>query len=157
MPTQQTAPWRRSKLYSMPRHPLGKRKICGQWPLAFRVAVFQSLVLARLPGNSRVLDLGCGTGAIVSALSACGFRMTACDIAEETIEGWQRNLRTFERRMAGSDVRLEASSVFPGVSTQSLRQSLLEYLPNVEAVLAECRRTLASGGIQSRRYRTCER
>ena len=59
-------------------------------PLAFRIAAFRRLLLARLPVNSKVLDLGCGTGTIASALSADGFRVTACDIAEEMVEAGKR-------------------------------------------------------------------
>jgi ubiquinone/menaquinone biosynthesis C-methylase UbiE len=127
--------------------PTWNAKYVANGPLAFRVAAFQRLVLARLPGNSRILDLGCGTGAIASALSACSFRVTACDIAEDMIE-------------AGKEIYGHAGiewCVLPpdwkdlpfasGSFDVIIASSVLEYLSNVEAVLAECQRTLAGGGI----------
>jgi 2-polyprenyl-3-methyl-5-hydroxy-6-metoxy-1,4-benzoquinol methylase len=127
--------------------PTWNAKYVNNGPLAFRVAVFQKIVLARLPGNSRVLDLGCGTGAIASALSACGFRVTACDIAEEMIEAGKEiyGRARIEWRLLPPDWKELpfASGSFDVI----IASSVLEYLPNVEAVLAECERTLGSGGI----------
>jgi ubiquinone/menaquinone biosynthesis C-methylase UbiE len=115
-------------------------------PLAFRIAAFRKILVARLPLNSRVLDLGCGTGAIASALSADGFRVTACDIAEEMVEAGKRI-------HAGSSVEW---CVLPadwkklpfesGRFDAIIASSVLEYLPDVEAVLAECHRTLGARG-----------
>lgn len=127
--------------------PTWNEKYVANGPLASRVAAFQKLVIERLPSNSRVLDLGCGSGAIASALSACGFRVTACDIAEEMIE-------------AGKEIygrgRIEWCVLPPdwkelpfatGSFDVIIASSVLEYLPNVEVVLAACARTLGSGGI----------
>src|SRR4051812_31870235 len=60
--------------------PTWNAKYKSDGPLAFRVAAFERFLLAQLPINSKVLDFGCGTGPIASALSASGFRVTACDI-----------------------------------------------------------------------------
>jgi 2-polyprenyl-3-methyl-5-hydroxy-6-metoxy-1,4-benzoquinol methylase len=115
-------------------------------PLAFRIAAFRRILLTRFPVNSRVLDLGCGTGAIASALSADGFRVTACDIAEEMVEAGKRI-------HAGSSVEW---CVLPpdwkklpfesGRFDAIIASSVLEYLPDVDGVLAECRRTLRARG-----------
>jgi SAM-dependent methyltransferase len=116
-------------------------------PLAFRVAAFQKLLAARLPVNSKVLDLGCGTGAIASALSAYGFRVTACDIAEEMIEAGKKiyarsSIEWFVLPPGWRHLPFDPCS-FDAI----IASSVLEYLPNVEAVLAECQRTLADRGI----------
>jgi ubiquinone/menaquinone biosynthesis C-methylase UbiE len=126
--------------------PTWNAKYRSDGPLAFRIAAFRKLLLARLPVNSRVLDLGCGTGAIASVLSAEGFQVTACDIAEEMVE-------TGKRIHAASSVEW---CVLPadwknlpfesGRFDAIIASSVLEYLPDVEAVLAECRRTLGARG-----------
>src|SRR4051812_32324251 len=55
-------------------------------PLAERAVMFEDLVQMLLAPGARILDLGCGTGAISSRLVALGFHVTACDIAKEMIE-----------------------------------------------------------------------
>jgi ubiquinone/menaquinone biosynthesis C-methylase UbiE len=116
-------------------------------PLAFRVAAFQGLLLAQLPINSKVLDLGCGTGTIASALSASGFRVTACDIAEEMIEAGKRiyGQSSVEWCVLPPDWK---QLPFDACSFDAIiASSVLEYVPNLDAVLAECQRTLKSNGI----------
>src|ERR1700716_2773643 len=107
-------------------------------PLAFRIAGFRRLLLARLPTNSKVLDLGCGTGAIASALSASGFRVTACDIAEEMVEAGKRihGPSNVEWRLLPLDWK---QIPFDTCSFDAIvASSVLEYLPNLDAVLVEC-------------------
>ena len=65
--------------------------------LAFRAVVFDSLIRRQLSTDARVLDLGCGTAAIASVLSESGFRVTACDIAEEMIEAGQKEIEQMAR------------------------------------------------------------
>jgi 2-polyprenyl-3-methyl-5-hydroxy-6-metoxy-1,4-benzoquinol methylase len=116
-------------------------------PLTFRVAAFQGLLLARLPINSRVLDLGCGTGTIASALSAGGFRVTACDIADEMIEAGKRihGESGVEWCVLPSDWK---QLPFDTCSFDAIiASSVLEYVPNLDAVLAECQRTLKNSGL----------
>jgi 2-polyprenyl-3-methyl-5-hydroxy-6-metoxy-1,4-benzoquinol methylase len=127
--------------------PTWNAKYVSNGPLTFRVAAFQRLLLERLPVNSRVLDLGCGTGAIASALSASGFRVTACDIAEEMIEAG----KAFYGRAGIEWCVLPANwknlPFDPCSFDAIIASSVLEYLPDVATVLAECQRTLAGGGI----------
>src|SRR5690242_4856017 len=66
--------------------PTWNAKYRADGPLAFRIAAFQNILLGQLPIKSEVLDLGCGTGTIASALSTNGFQVTACDIAEQMIK-----------------------------------------------------------------------
>jgi ubiquinone/menaquinone biosynthesis C-methylase UbiE len=115
--------------------------------LAFRVAAFERLLAQRLFPNAKVLDLGCGTAAIASALSTCGFRVTACDIAEEMIEAGKRIygeygiewcLLPFDWKQLPFN-----ASTFDGI----VASSVLEYLPDVSGVLTECQRVLKPGGI----------
>jgi ubiquinone/menaquinone biosynthesis C-methylase UbiE len=45
---------------------------------------------ASVPKGGRILEAGCGTGTIVYALNACGWRCTGVDFAQHTIEALQR-------------------------------------------------------------------
>src|SRR5262245_29408014 len=58
--------------------------------LTCRVDAFERLLAGRIVPDAKVLDLGCGTAAIASVLSARGFRVTACDVAEEMIQTGKR-------------------------------------------------------------------
>jgi ubiquinone/menaquinone biosynthesis C-methylase UbiE len=116
-------------------------------PLAFRVAAFEGLLSRRLFPNAEVLDLGCGTAAIASALAAHGFRVTACDIAEEMIQAGKRIYKesAIEWCLLSPDWKQLPfdSCTFNGI----VASSVLEYLPDVNGVLIECQRILKSDGI----------
>jgi ubiquinone/menaquinone biosynthesis C-methylase UbiE len=115
--------------------------------LAFRVAAFESLLAQRLFANAKVLDLGCGTAAIASVLSGCGFQVTACDIAEEMIKAGKRIYGEYgiEWCLLPSDWKQLPfnASTFDGI----VASSVLEYLPDLNGVLIECQRVLKPGGI----------
>jgi len=115
--------------------------------LAFRVAAFERLLAGRLLPNAKVLDLGCGTAAIASVVSAGGFRVTACDIAEEMIEAGKRIYGESAIEWCllppnWKELPFDAST-FDAI----IASSVLEYLPDVNGVLIECQRVLKSGGI----------
>jgi ubiquinone/menaquinone biosynthesis C-methylase UbiE len=123
------------------------QKYDSRGPLAFRVAAFEDLLSRRLPPNAKVLDLGCGTAAIASVLSARGFRVTACDIAEEMIEAGKRIYKesAIEWCLLPPDWKQLPfdSCTFDGL----VASSILEYLPDLNGVLIECQRVLKSDGI----------
>jgi ubiquinone/menaquinone biosynthesis C-methylase UbiE len=117
-------------------------------PLAFRVAAFRRLLSARLvPANSRVLDLGCGTASIAAALSATGFQVTACDVADEMIAAGKQAYQEYpiEWHLLDADWRRLPfeRQTFDGI----VASSVFEYLPDVSSVLVECQRILRPAGI----------
>jgi ubiquinone/menaquinone biosynthesis C-methylase UbiE len=115
--------------------------------LDFRVASFERLLAERLPPHSTILDLGCGTAAVASALSARGLQVTACDIAEEMIDAGKRIYResAIEWCLLPSHwTRLPFDdSTFDAI----VASSVLEYVLDVNAVLIECHRILKPAGI----------
>jgi 2-polyprenyl-3-methyl-5-hydroxy-6-metoxy-1,4-benzoquinol methylase len=114
--------------------------------LESRATAFSERLAGLLSPKDQILDLGCGTGAIAATLAARGFRMVACDVAEQMIEACKRihSESPIEWFLLPSDwKRLPfESKTFDGI----VAASVFEYLPDVNAVLAECRRTLKSGG-----------
>ena len=122
------------------------QKYAPDGPLAGRLASLLAAVRAHAPSGSRVLDLGCGTGELARALAAAGFGVTGCDISAEML-----------RQAVGTPggcagwVRLEpdwrslpfASASFDAV----VAASVLEYVAEPAAVLAECARVVSSGGV----------
>ena len=116
-------------------------------PLAFRVAAFEGLLSRLLFPNAKVLDLGCGTAAIASVLSARGFRMTACDIAEEMIEAGKQIYEESVIEWCLLPPDWKQLPFDPCTFDGIIASSVLEYLPDVNGVLIECQRVLKSGGI----------
>jgi ubiquinone/menaquinone biosynthesis C-methylase UbiE len=115
--------------------------------LAFRVSAFKRLLAERLFPNAKVLDLGCGTGAIASVLSACGFRVTACDIAEQMIKAGKRTYGEYDIEWCLLPPNWKELPFDAHTFEAIVASSVLEYLPDVNGVLIECQRVLKEGGI----------
>jgi ubiquinone/menaquinone biosynthesis C-methylase UbiE len=115
--------------------------------LAGRVTAFEKILAERLSPNDQVLDLGCGTGAIASACSSRGFRVTACDVAEKMIDAGKRIYvqSPIEWCLLPPDWKRLPFDVctFDAI----IASSVFEYLSDVSAVLVECQRVLKPGGI----------
>jgi ubiquinone/menaquinone biosynthesis C-methylase UbiE len=115
--------------------------------LTFRIGAFTGRVETLLGVGDRILDLGCGTGPIAAACSRIGFRVTACDIAEEMIEVGKRTYpgSTIDWRLLPQEwERLPFDAcTFDGI----IASSIFEYVADVKGVISECRRILKPGAI----------
>jgi len=115
-------------------------------PLAVRSAQFLERATALLSPNGRILDLGCGTGAIAATLAARGFQVVACDVAAQMIAAGRKNHpnSTIEWSLLPSawDRLPFESDSFDGI----VASSVFEYLIEMDRVFIECRRVLRPGG-----------
>jgi ubiquinone/menaquinone biosynthesis C-methylase UbiE len=123
------------------------RKYQPGGPLVFRAAMFLELIETFLSPNDKILDLGCGTGAIASALAARGFRVTASDVAGQMVHSGKEIYAEspIEWLLLPSDwKRLPfESNTFDGI----VASSVFEYLTDIDMTLTECWRVLNSGGL----------
>ncbi len=99
------------------------------------------------PPPASILDLGCGAGQIAAAIEQMGYRVTACDFAEEMID-------IARRHHAGTAVKwvcLKSDwKVLPfenGSFDTIVASSVFEYLVDVRNVVAELSRVLRAGGV----------
>jgi ubiquinone/menaquinone biosynthesis C-methylase UbiE len=111
-------------------------------PLTFRIAAFGEILRRRLAPNAKVLDLGCGTGAIAAVLSDSGFRVTACDIADDMLAVGKRvyGASAINWCLLSADWK---QLPFDACSFDAIVcSSVLEYVPEVNVFLLECQRIL---------------
>jgi ubiquinone/menaquinone biosynthesis C-methylase UbiE len=115
--------------------------------LVGRAAMFLELVERFLSRNDRVLDLGCGTGAIASRLAAHGFKLTACDVAKEMIETGKKNYPNPSIEWLLLSSGWEQFPFGPHTFEGIVASSVFEYLTDLDNTFAECHRTLKPGGL----------
>jgi SAM-dependent methyltransferase len=98
------------------------------------------------PGDELV-DLGCGSGDLARDLAAAGYRVTGCDISPRMLE---------QAAAADPGQTVHWAALEPGWRTLPFAQasldavvasSVLEYVAEPAAVLAECARVLRPGGV----------
>jgi ubiquinone/menaquinone biosynthesis C-methylase UbiE len=109
-------------------------------------------IAAHLSPGDRVLDLGCGTGALAALLASKGVQVTAVDISPPMLSAAARLLR--EEGLADRVVLRELGAVeldaafadasFDAVASSLVFSELVE--EEIEYTLAECRRILRPGG-----------
>ena len=115
--------------------------------LAGRLFQLARAVSDLAPPGGELLDLGCGSGELARHLAARGYRVTGCDIAPTML----RQAAAADERRAVRWVRLEpgwqALPFADGSLDAVVSASVLEYVPDPGAVLAECARVLRPGGV----------
>jgi SAM-dependent methyltransferase len=114
--------------------------------LASRLTRLANAVTNHVPAGGSVLDLGCGSGELASALGAAGLRATGCDISPEM-------LSLAAADMSGNvdwvelDPDWQVLPFGPGTFDTVVASSVLEYVHDPVAVLRECWRVLRPGGL----------
>lgn len=112
-----------------------------------RIGLFADQLSRLCPLPASILDFGCGTGEIASAICRMGYQVTACDIAENMLE---------VARSHWMGIPVEWLSLRPGWSVLPFKDqsfdgivssSVFEYLINVERVVWELGRVLRPGGV----------
>jgi ubiquinone/menaquinone biosynthesis C-methylase UbiE len=124
--------------------PEAYERLMGRWS---RLLADEFLAFVGIAQGDRVLDLGCGTGALAVALAARAEprSILGVDIAEPYIEHARR--RSADPRLrfvVGDAVRLDMPD---GGLDRSLSQLTLNFVPEPARALAEMRRVTRPGGL----------
>lgn len=114
--------------------------------LEYRVpADLAALARPGLAAGSRVMDLGCGTGLIGTALAGSGARITGVDLSPRMLDISARG-GAYEQLELGDVVEVMRRSA--AASLQAVfAADVFIYLGNLEGVFAEVARALAPGGL----------
>jgi SAM-dependent methyltransferase len=111
--------------------------------LDFKIEARLLFGMLRPQPGSRILEVGCGGGALLSYLEGKGYAATGVDILEEAVNLASNTTNSCEiLRAEAGDLPFEDGSFDRLVS-----QHLIEHLDDFPAVLAEWRRILAEGGV----------
>ena len=116
--------------------------------VAARKTHFLTAVQATLDPPADILDFGCGSGDITLHLSQAGYRLTGFDLSEAMLAEARR--RDAEGRIQWiAQPETESGAKFPFQNSAfdaAITSSVLEYVPDVDATLAQLARVLRSGG-----------
>lgn len=99
-------------------------------------------LLAAQPGE-RILDLGCGDGALTTALVSAGAQVVAVDASEDMIRAaWAKGLDARLGRGEALGRAIEGEALFDAVFSNAA----LHWMPEADAVTGEVARALRPGG-----------
>lgn len=132
------------------------RKYRPSGPLARRLSIFSGAVVESAevagPGapagsGRRLLDLGCGTGELARCLADSGFAVVACDISREMLSRARVADENGEVCWTALDRDWGKLPWESGAFAVVTCSSVMEYVADTSAVLAECARVLRPGGV----------
>jgi ubiquinone/menaquinone biosynthesis C-methylase UbiE len=127
--------------------PTWSAKYAPDGRLTARLIRLGAAITYHIPVDSRILDLGCGTGELARASASAGMRVTACDISPEML----RCAASSDRNGGVEWTRLDPSWRTLPFQTGSfdavVAASVLEYVDDPCAVLRECARVIRPGGV----------
>jgi SAM-dependent methyltransferase len=97
--------------------------------------------------GGELLDLGCGSGELARSLAADGYVVTGCDIAPAMVRQATEADRERTVRWIRLAPRWKALPLPAGSLDTIVAASVLEYVWDPPAVLADCARVLRPGGV----------
>jgi ubiquinone/menaquinone biosynthesis C-methylase UbiE len=126
--------------------PIWQKNYSSQGAMLTRIERFARALANNGVNTGRLLDYGCGSGALSSAYAQRGYQVTACDISPQML--------AVARREHGEAIRWvpidpqQARLPFDDASHEAvIASSVLEYVPDPERLLGEFQRILAPGGV----------
>ena len=126
--------------------PIWQKNYAPRGAMLARIERFAQALAAHGVGGGRLLDYGCGSGALSAAYAQRGFQVTGCDISPQMLAVAQR-----EHGDAIHWVPIDPQRVrlpFDDASQDAvISSSVLEYVLDPEHLLCEFQRILAPGGV----------
>jgi ubiquinone/menaquinone biosynthesis C-methylase UbiE len=112
-----------------------------------RIERFRSALAAEAPRGAKVLDFGCGTGALALALADAGYALTGVDISAAMLDVAREGDET--RRIAWHKLAPDWQRLpfEDGAFDAVTASSVLEYADDPRAVLRELGRVLRAKGV----------
>jgi len=102
----------------------------------------------RLSTGSRVLDFGCGSGDVTLALKRAGFNVSGFDISRAMLAAARQRCEGQEIEFVQGEPGEYSRLPFgPGTFRGVVASSVLEYVPNPLAQIAELARVLGDNGV----------
>lgn len=126
--------------------PIWQKNYAPQGAMLTRIERFAQALADNGVSTGRLLDYGCGSGALSSAYVQRGYQVTACDISPQMLAVAQREHGNAIRWLPIDPQ--QAQLPFEDASYEAvIVSSVLEYVPDPEHLLREFQRVLAPGGV----------
>lgn len=127
--------------------PSWSKNYTPQGAMRHRIERFASAIAEAGVNTGSLLDFGCGAGTISSALAGLGYQVTGCDISSQMVETAQQSHSAQDIRWIALNPSHQRLPFDDGEFSAVIASSVLEYVPDPTALLAEFRRILAPNGL----------